>query len=227
MEFLKKLFGDGEALTFDQLVEKAKAANINAVDLSEGKYVSLEKYNDKTNALSGQVETLKGQLMQRDTDIADVQGKLAAAQGDATKLTEAQTQLTNLQNKYAADTQALEAKLTRQAYEFDIRERAGKLKFSSAAARKAFIAEAMGKEFKRDGETLLGYEDFVTKYKADDPGAFVPDEPPKPEPESKPVGTTTPPPQIVLPSGGKGPAGADNGFHFNFLGVRPHGDKQD
>lgn len=216
MEFLKALFTDGEALTYDQLAEKAKAAKINAVNLAAGGYVSQAKFDDKVNTLTQQVETLKTQLTQRDTDMTNLQTKLTAAQTDASKLPEVQDALTKLQGQYATDKQDLEGKLARQAYEFDIRERAGQLKFSSAAAKKAFIQEAIGKDFKKDGDTLLGYEDFVTKYKADDPGAFVVEPPADPQPEP------TPAPQIVLP-GGKGPGAGDpnTGFHFNFSGVRP------
>ena len=76
-----------------------------------------------------------------------------------------------------------------------VRERANSLQFSSASAKKAFLQEAIGKDFKVDGESLLGYEDFVTKYKADDPGAFAAEK----EPEGAPKGKPT----VVLPSGGK------------------------
>lgn len=213
MEFLKALFTNGEALTYDQLVEKAKAAKINAVNLADGGYVSLEKHNDKVNTLTQQVEALTGQVTQRDTDLADLQAKLTAAQADGSKLGEAQTALTDLQKQYDADKKELEGKLARQAYEFAIREKAGSLKFSSAAAKKAFIQEAMGKEFKRDGDTLLGYEEFVTKYKAEDPGAFASDDPAPADPQPAP-------PQVVLPTDPT-PKGDPNGFHFNFTGVRP------
>lgn len=219
MEFLKQLFGDGEALTFDQLMEKAKAAKINAVNLAAGGYISQEKYNDKVSALTQQVEALTGQITQRDADMKGLEGKLAAAQADGSKLAEAQTALSQLQTKYDTDKKDLEGKLARQAYEFAIREKAGALKFSSGAAKKSFIQEAIGKEFKRDGDTLLGFEDFVTKYKADDPGAFAPDTPPAdPDPQPAPQPT----PQIILPTGGPGKPPVDpNGFHFNFSGVRP------
>lgn len=100
MEFLKALFADGEALTYDQLVAKATAAKINAVDLSKGGYVSLDKHNDKVNALTQQVEALNGQITKRDTDLADLQTKLTAAQADASKLGEVQTAMTDLQGRY-------------------------------------------------------------------------------------------------------------------------------
>jgi outer membrane murein-binding lipoprotein Lpp len=214
MEFLKALFTDGEALTYDQLVEKANAAKINAVNLAAGGYISQNKYDDKVRTLTQQVETLNGQIAQRDTDMADLQGKLTAAQADGSKLSEVQTSLTQLQGKYDADKKELEDRLAQQAYEFAVREKAGALNFSSTAAKKAFIQEAIGKGFKQDGDTLLGYEDFVTKYKADDPGAFVVETPPT-EPETPPA------PQIVLPSGGSKTPPDPNGFHFAFNGVRP------
>lgn len=214
MEFLKALFADGEALTYDQLVEKAKAAKINAVNLAAGGYVSVDKHNDKVNALTQQVEALNGQIAKRDTDLADLQSKLTAAQADASKLGEVQTAMTDLQGRYDADEKELEGRLSRQAYEFAVREKAQALKFSSTAARKAFIQEAISKEFKQDGDTLLGYEEFVTKYKADDPGAFAV-EAPAPDP-------TPAPPQVVLPTDpSKGKGGDTGGFRFHFTGVRP------
>ena len=216
MDFLKALFADGP-LTFDQLKEKAEAAKLKIVDLSQGGYISQDKHNDKVKQLTDQVEALTGQMSQRDTDMADLQAKLTAAQADASKLSEVQTTLTDLQGRYTTEKQDLEGKLAQQAYEFAVRERAGALQFSSTAAQKAFIQEAINMGFKLDGDTLLGYEDFVTKYKADDPGAFAPE---TTEPEGGAEGEKTPPPQIVAPTTGA-PAAPEGGFHFNFSGVRP------
>lgn len=215
MDFLKALFADGEALTFDQLKAKIETAKLNVVDLSKGGYVSQDKFNDKIAALDQQVKDLTGQLTQRDADMTDLQGKLTAAQADASKLGEVQTTLTDLQARYETDKKGLEDRLAQQAYEFAIREKAGALQFSSAAAKKAFIQEAIGKSFKQDGDALLGYEDFVAKYKADDPGAFVAEEPPAKDP------VQDPPPQFVAPTGGKLTGGEKNPFGFNFGGVRP------
>lgn len=216
MEFLKALFGEGEALTYEQLAEKAKTAKINAVNLAAGGYISQDKYNDKVNALTQQVDALTGQLTKRDADMADLQGKLTAAQADASKLGEVQTTLSQLQTRYDTDKKELEGKLARQGYEFAVREKAGALKFSSTAAKKAFIQDAIGKEFKMDGETLLGFDDYVAKYKADDPTAFVADPPAEP-----PTPTPTPAPQIVAPTGGQKGNPDPNPFQFSFTGVRP------
>lgn len=217
MEFLKGLFTGGEALTFEQLVEKAKAAKINAVNLADGGYVSKDKFDDKVNTLSQQVTDLQGQIEQRDADMIDLQGKLTAAQTDAAKLGEVSQSFSDLKAKYDADKQSYEQKLAQQSYEFMVREKANELQFSSGAAKKAFIQEANSKGFKVDGESLLGFDDFLAKYKADDPGAFRADAPT----EGGDAGQKPPKPDIVLPPTGKSNGGSSDLFHFTFNGVRP------
>lgn len=199
MEFLKALFPDGGALTYEQLVTAAREQKMNIVNLAEGGYVSKGKHDDTVKDLNGRITDLQGQITQRDTDLASVRGQLTAAQADVSKLGTVQQSLADLQTKYDTEKTNFEQRLTRQNYEFLVRERANGLTFSSAAAKKAFVQEAIGKEFKVDGENLLGYEDFVTKYKADDPGAFKVDNP-NPAPPAKT------PPTVVLPGGGGKPA---------------------
>ena len=172
MEFLKALFSNGP-LTFEQFEAAVKEQKMNIVNLADGGYVSKSKYDDTVNGLKGQVTELQGQITSRDGDLTSLREQLTAAQADAGKLGAVQQSLADLQTKYNTDKTDYENKLTRQAYEYMVRERANSLQFSSASAKKAFLQEAIGKDFKVDGESLLGYEDFVTKYKADDPGAFA------------------------------------------------------
>ena len=193
MDFLKEFFGGG-ALTYEQLLEKVQENKLKVVNIADGSYVSRDKFNDKVDSLKQQVADLQGQVTQRDTDLAGLNEKLTAAQADASKLSDAQAELTGLQSKYETDKQEWEAKNARQAYEFMVRERANSLKFTSPAAKRDFISQANAKDFKVDGESLLGYDDFVTKYTADNPGALV---------EEKPAGDPTPtPPTIVIPNNG-------------------------
>lgn len=201
MDFLKALFGDGQ-LTFEQFAEAVKTAKMNLVNLADGGYVSQAKFDDKVNTLTQQVSQLNAQLTQRDTDMATLQTSLEAAQADASKLPGVQQSLSDLQSKYAQDKTNFETAMAKQRYEFAVREKANGLKFSSTAAKKAFVQEAISKEFKMDGDTLLGYEDFVTKYKADDPGAFVQEAPPT---DPNPPKNT---PSITLPGAHDKPSGA-------------------
>ena len=169
-----------------------KTKHVRFADLSEGGYVSRSKYDDKVNGLTQQVTDLQGQITQRDADLAGLNEQLTAAQADAGQLAEAQKQLSTLQSKYDKDSKAWEAKNAQQAYEYAIRSKANELKFTSAAAKKDFVREAIAAQFKQDGEVLLGYTDFVAKYRESDPGAFVSDAPAEPTP-------TEPTPTIVLP----------------------------
>jgi hypothetical protein len=199
------------AINSHNAAETNKAKHVRFVDLSEGQYVSKGRYDDQMTALNQQVTDLQGQIAQRDADMAGINEQLTAAQADASKLADAQASLTSLQSRYETDRQNWESKVSQQAYEFAVRERANGLQFSSASAKKTFVADAISKGFKMDGDTLMGYEDFVTQYRANDPGAFATEKAPEAEPA----------PTIVLPSGtGSAPAGK-NAFGFHFNGVRP------
>jgi len=67
IEFLKELFG-GQALTFEQLAQAINTYNqenkdkaLNIVNLADGKYISVDKYNAKVKELdtaNGQIATL-------------------------------------------------------------------------------------------------------------------------------------------------------------------------
>ena len=178
MELLKNLFSEGEALTYDQLTEKISAAGLKLTNIADGSYVSRDKMDSKVKGLQGQITDLQAQVKQRDTDMADLQTKLTAAQTDADKLASVQSDLAALRQQREDDGKAWAQKIAAQAYEFAVREKAGEVKFSSNAAKKQFIADAIAKQFKQDENgKMQGYDEFLTQYKADDPGSFVVDEP--------------------------------------------------
>ena len=181
-----------------------KTKHVRFADLSEGGYVSVDKFNAQVNGLNQQVKDLQGQLASRDTDITGLQEKLTAATADASKLVEVQQQLTGLQAKYTRDQKDWETKTTKQRKEFMVRERANGLKFTSEAAKRDFLGQANVKDFQLDGETLIGYNEFFDKYKADNPTAFVEEKPADP-----PADPPAPKPNIVLPGNSGGTPGAN------------------
>lgn len=226
MDFLKSLF-NGEALTFEQLVEKVKGAKFTVANIADGSYVSRAKFEDETGKLKTQVDDLQKQIGKRDTDMKDLQSKLTAAQGDQSKLAEAQKALSDLQAQYAQTQKDYDEKLAAQSYEFAVRSEAAKLKFTSTAAQRDFIRNAIEKKMQMEKDTILGFNDYVEAYKKDDPGAFVAE---KSEGGNSTDGNdgagAKSNPQIVLPSGGN-PADPDkNAFKFHFNGVRPRPDEK-
>lgn len=168
----------------------------NGSDIENAKAAAAKKFDTERDTLNGQISDLQTQVAQRDTDLSDIQTKLTAAQEDAAKLPELQKSLTGLQSKYDTERKDWEAKTAQQAYEFAVRERANALKFSSEAAKKEFIREAIGKGFKMEQDKLLGFDDYVSLYKESDPGAFVAE---TPAAESSTPPEDTKKPDIVLP----------------------------
>ena len=187
-------------------VDLIMAENASDIEAEKG------KFDAERTTLQGQISDLQGQVSQRDKDLTDLNGKLTAAQADASKLPEAQKALTDFQSRYDTEKKEWEQKNARQAYEFAVKTEAGKLKFSSAAAQRDFVRGAIEKGMKMEGEKILGFTDYVEAYKTEDPSAFVADDPQPPQ---------DPKPDIVLPPTG-GPGAPDGkGFNFNFAGVRP------
>ena len=172
----------------------------------------------QVTALNQQIADLQAQMTQRDTDMTALQQQLTAAQTNAGKLTEAQEALTALQTKYTADQKKWDEKIAKQAYDFAVREGAGKLKFTSAAAQRDFIREATSKKLAMENGKLLGFDDFTEAYRAENPGALAEEKPAEPEkPEPAPSA-----PAFVLPATQPGAAANPaDGFNFNFSGVRP------
>ena len=190
MDF-KTIFGEALASQIQTKLDEynqTAETKVKLADLSEGGYVSKEKHQDKLNALQSQIDDYKAQVTQRDTDLQTLQAQLSKA--DPAKLEEVSASLAALQSRYDADAKAWQAKLDAQAYEFLIKEKASELAFTSNAAKKAFVADAIAKGFKLDGDSLLGYNDWLNAYKEADPGSFVAD----------PAGSDVKKPTITMPT---------------------------
>lgn len=173
-----------------KIFEGATDEQINAILDINSKDIGNAK--SKSDSLTAQINTLNDQIKQRDADLTAMRDKLTAAQADAGKLAEAQTALSDLQAKYAADQRAWDEQKAAQAYEFAVKSKAGEMKFSSNAAKNDFVRSAIEKGMQLDGDTILGFDDFAKAYREADPTAFVSDEPAKPHPTITLPGKSTP-----------------------------------
>lgn len=187
MADLKEIFGASEngTLTYEQFVAKAKELGAKFADLSEDKYVSKKKYEDEVAAKDKEIETLNGTISTRDTDLADLQQKLAEAGTDAEKLTTLSNDLQTLQSKYDEDVKNYKKQLDAQAYDFAVKEYANGLEFSSEAAKRDFIQQMRGAQLKLDNGTLIGAGDFKDMYSQNNSDAFkvaAPEPTPAPTP---------------------------------------------
>lgn len=212
MDFLKELFGE-EALTYDQLSTKVTERGFKVADLSTGNYVAKKKYTDDITSRDTQISDLQGQISTRDTDLKALKKQIEDA-GNDTQIADLTAQLSKLQGDYKNAKNEYETKLTKQAYEFAVKDFAGTLQFSSKAAKKSFIKDMLDAQLSMKNDTIIGATDFLDAYKAENEDSFVIEGAPEPEP-----GVPEPKPTFVLPTPPTPPID-DNPFSFNFTGVR-------
>lgn len=195
---IKEVFDKAEngTLTYEQFLSLAGEAKFT--DLTEGKYVSNAKYTDEINALNGRINTLNETIGLRDKDLSSLQVQLEAAGTDAQKLTDLTAQFSELQSRYEGETKAYQQQLAEQAYDFAIKEFANSKKFTSNAAKRDFIGAMKAKNLSMENGKIIGADDFVTIYSAENSDAFAVETPAQPEPTPEPAK-----PHFSAPTGGQ------------------------
>ena len=190
-DVFEKATTENKALTYEEFESLAKGAKF--ADLSEGNYVGKQKYLDELATKDTQINTLNETIKSRDTDLSSLQEQLKAAGTDTAKLEELTNSMSALQSKYDADVQALQGKLSAQAYEFAVRDYAAKQKFSSNAAKRDFIASMIGKNLPMENGSIMGADDFAKMYAKENDDAFVKEQPkPTPDPQKPQFAGHTP-----------------------------------
>lgn len=220
MDFLKELFNAGP-LSWEAFSAAINEKGFKLADLSKGSYVAKKKYDDDLAAKDSSITDLNAQLTQRDTDIEGLKTQISAKGTDSeTKITELNNQITKLQGEYEKTKTDYESKLSKQSYEFAVKEFAGTKKFSSKAAQRDFINEMLTQNLQVKDNTIMGAEDFVKNYSEQNSDAFVTEET-KPEGASE-EGQTTPPMFIAPKTGSVKTPGTEDLFAkaFHFTGVR-------
>lgn len=193
---IKELFEKAEngTLTYEQF--EALRGDAKFVDLSEGKYVSKQKYDSDITAKTTEIQNLNNTIELRNTDLSSLKGQLDAAGADTAKLAELTERLGALQTKYDADTQKWQAELAQKAYESAVREFANDVKFTSKAAKRDFVNAMIKKNLTLEGDKIIGGNDFLDAYTAENADAFAAKE------------AAAPVPTFVAPTPGEGSAGA-------------------
>lgn len=211
MDFLKALFDNG-ALTWEQFSQAVSDKGFKVADLSSGNYVSKRKFDDEIKQRETTINELNTQISTRDTDIQSLQTQLADGTKDnETKFADLTSQLSTLQGKYDTQRTEYENKINHMNYEYAVKDFANTKKFSSDAAKRDFVSQMLSANLTMQDKSIMGAEDFATKYQESNSDAFVVDTPPAPpEPDNKPTFIQPTPPQ---------PEPDSNPFNFNFQGI--------
>ena len=177
---IKELFDKAEdgTLTYKQFQDLIGDSKF--VDLSEGNYVSKQKYDNELSQKDVRINELTETLATRDSDLEDLRQTLKDA-GDLDALKKASKDLTDLQAKYESETKQYQEKLSKQTYEFAVKEFANGKSFSSNAAKRDFIQSMIAKGLSLENGKIIGADDFVQIYSKDNADAFVTKSEPKPK----------------------------------------------
>lgn len=185
-EIFEKAKNEDGLVSADSFNEAIKANKAKFTDLSEGKYVDKQKYLDDLATKDTEISTLNETLSTRDTDLEALKSQLEEAGGDSSKLEELTAKFSELQSKYETDTKALQGKLNEQAYEFAVRDFAGKQKFTSKAARKEFERQMIAKSLPMENGNIMGANDWLKEYSKENGDSFVKEQKNQPSADKKP-----------------------------------------
>lgn len=201
---IQEIFSKAEngTLTYEQFETLAKSEKANFTDLSEGKYVSKNKYDSDLSSKDSQIDTLNTTIGTRDKDLETLKTQLAEAGTNADKLAALNNDFTALQGKYEDEVKNYKQQLKQQAYDFAVSAYVDKLKFTSEAAKRDFKRELTSAQLKMEKDQILGADDFKKSYEANNSDAFKIEEAPKVEEKPKPsfAGPTAGEPQVTKPS---------------------------
>lgn len=199
-EIFDKATSENGSLTFEEFDKLMKESKAKFADLSEGKYVDKQKYEDDLAKKATEIDTLNETISTRDTDLNTLKEQLANAGNDAGKLEELTKSLAELQSKYDSETKELNNRLSAQAYEFAVRDFASGQKFTSKAARQMFELEMIKKNLPMEDGRIMGADDFVKVYAKANADSFV-------SKDTPPANPNPAPPQFAGPT----PGGKDTG----------------
>lgn len=159
---------------------------VSEVEKLQGKLTDAE---NKYTQAQHQYET---DIKKRDSDLADLQGKLKNSESSVETLATLRTQLADLQKNYDTEKTEYQKKLAEQEYNFLVKEATNSLKFSSNSAKKQFIQDVTENRLTVKDGSLMGFSDFVEKYKEADAGAFLSEEAPQEKPPMFSTGSNNP-----------------------------------
>lgn len=192
---IQEVFAKAEngTLTFEQF--QALVGDAKFVDLTEGHYVSKQKYDNDVQQRDTQISTLNQTLESRKQDLTQLQTTLNDA-GDIEAMKQAVTDLEELRKTYDKETKQYQRQLKDQAYDFAVRNFAHDLKFTSPAAERDFISQMKARNLTMENDTIIGASDFLAAYKQDNAESFVADTQPQTNPVPtfvQPTSNPTPP----------------------------------
>lgn len=161
---MKKLVDIVGKEVYDSLSEEIrKQYDEKELIINDGTYIPKAKFDN----INEQKKDLENQLKETNDKMQEL------SKVDTEEL---KKQIADLQTKYEEDTKALNEKYNKREYDIKLNDYTKDLKFSSNSAKKSFMNDLKAKELKFEEDKLVGFDDFVSLYKENDPTAFIEEE---------------------------------------------------
>ena len=191
MEFLKSLFEKAEngTLTYEQFKQAVTDAGLKIGNLTDGAYVSKQKYDSELGQRDTRITDLNNTITARNTDLENLKATLEGTDVEALK--KASKDLADLQKRYDTETKQYQKQLSKQAYEFAVKEFANTQNFTSNAAKRDFVNTMLGKNLTLENGQIIGATDFVAAYSKDNADAFKVEKAEEPNPKPTFVAPTS------------------------------------
>lgn len=207
-EDIKALLGDGNISDkLDSVIDAIMKAN--GTDIEKHKK-EVEKANAKVENLASELNSTKQTLDDANVQIQkfkemDIESIKAGAEEWKTKYETVQAEAQKQKEQFEAD-------MKKKDYDYAVNNYMNGFKFVDDVVKEAVINQFKAKEFKLEDNKFLGADEFMKDYQEQHKALFV-------QEESKDEST---PPQFTNTSGNtRGGTQANDGFNFNFTGVRP------
>ncbi len=206
-EDIKALLGDGNISDkLDSVIDAIM--KVNDADVEKHKKEA-EKLGEKNKNLEAELTANKQTLDEANAQIEkfksmDIEGIKAGADEWKNKYEASQEEAKKQKEQFEADMKAKD-------YEYAVNNYMNGFKFVDDVVKEAVINQFKAKEFKLEDNKFLGADEFMKEYQEQHKALFVQE-----EIKDKPT-----PPQFTNTNGNAGGTPANNGFNFNFTGVRP------
>lgn len=152
---LKELLGED---LYNQV--KEKLGDKKELFVNDGTYIPKSKFDN----LNEEKKKIKEQLDEANTKIEEL---------SKVKAEDLQKEIDDWKKKYEDDTKALNENIAKREREYIVNNLIRDLNFSSESAKKAFTNELTSKDLKIEDGKLIGFDDYLSSYKKNDPKAFV------------------------------------------------------
>ena len=169
MKNIQELLSEyGVSIPEDKITEFTKSFAENYKTVNE-----VDNLKSKIKSAEETAKRYEDEIKNRNDDLTNLKKQLSDTAADKENIANLQNKIAEMQATYDKSQQEYQDKINAMNYENAVKEQVSGLKFTSLSAKKAFMSDIMNSNLVLEEGKILGFNDFVEKYKNADADAFV------------------------------------------------------